>query len=58
MARSDAPQSVIFVVPGDPDQNTGGYRYVRRITEELKAFGVEVSREGLGGTFPIPDRQA
>ena len=24
-----------FVVPGDPGQNTGGYRYVRRLVEAL-----------------------
>lgn len=58
MASSDFPQSVLFVVPGDPDQNTGGYRYVRRIAEGLDALGIGVSREGLEGSFPIPDRLA
>lgn len=58
MASSDTLKSVFFVVPGDPDQNTGGYRYVRRIAEGLKDIGVEASREGLRGSFPIPDRLA
>ncbi|MDX1554181.1 MAG: glycosyl transferase family 1, partial [Marinobacter sp.] len=58
MAKFDAPQRVLFVVPGDPDQNTGGYRYVRRIAEGLNDIGVEASREGLNGVFPIPDRLA
>ncbi|MCL7945728.1 glycosyltransferase [Marinobacter sp. ATCH36] len=58
MANSDAPLSVTFVVPGNPDQNTGGYRYVRRVAEGLRDIGVEVFREGLGSIFPIPDDQA
>ncbi len=58
MASYDAPQPVRFVVPGDPDQNTGGYRYVRRIAEGLNDIGIEAVREGLGGTFPIPDHRA
>ncbi|MDK8464225.1 glycosyltransferase [Marinobacter sp. SS13-12] len=58
MASSDPAQSILFIVPGNPDQNTGGYRYVRRLAEELRDVGVEVSREGLSGTFPVPDRQA
>ncbi len=58
MASSDSPQSVLFVVPGDPDQSTGGYRYVRRIAEGLRDTGVVVSRKGLEGSFPIPDRLA
>ena len=58
MASSDTPQRVLFVVPGDPDQNTGGYRYVRRIADGLNSLGVETSREGLQGAFPTPDRLA
>lgn len=58
MASSDFPKTVVFVVPGDPDQNTGGYRYVRRIAEGLDDLGVGVSRKGLEGSFPIPDRLA
>ncbi|NMT63832.1 glycosyltransferase [Marinobacter orientalis] len=58
MASSEALQSAVFVVPGSPDQNTGGYRYVRRIAEELEAIGFKAPREGLSGSFPIPDRQA
>lgn len=58
MASFDTPPGVLFVVPGDPDQNTGGYRYVRRIAEGLNDIGVEASREGLNGVFPIPDRLA
>ncbi|MEP1216166.1 MAG: glycosyltransferase [Marinobacter sp.] len=58
MASSDLPQHVLFVVPGDPDQNTGGYRYVRRIAEGLNDIGVEASREGLNGVFPVADNLA
>ncbi|PXX90756.1 glycosyl transferase family 1 [Marinobacter vulgaris] len=58
MAISEALQSAVFVVPGDPDQNTGGYRYVRRIAAGLESGGLSAPRKGLSGTFPIPDRQA
>lgn len=58
MASSDSLEPVWLVVPGDPDQNTGGYRYVRRVAEGLQAAGVSVSRAGLNGAFPIPDRLA
>lgn len=49
---------MVFVVPGNPDQNTGGYRYVRRIAEGLRDIGVDASRRGLSGSFPIPDGRA
>ncbi|MGM0773824.1 MAG: glycosyltransferase [Pseudomonadota bacterium] len=58
MASSDAPKSVLFVVPGNPDQNTGGYRYVRQIAEGLNDIGITASREGLSGAFPLVDQQA
>jgi glycosyltransferase involved in cell wall biosynthesis len=58
MASSEAPRPVRFIVPGNPDQNTGGYRYVRRIAEGLGHIGIEAYREGVSGTFPIPDSQA
>jgi len=47
-----------FVVPGDPEQNTGGYRYVRRLVEALRKAGVNARVEGLAGRFPRPDSTA
>lgn len=44
-----------FVVPGDPGQNTGGYRYVRRLVSALAKAGIPVQLTGLEGTFPQPD---
>ena len=35
---------VVFAVPGDLDQPTGGYAYDKRIIEELRALGWDVSR--------------
>ena len=46
---------VLFLVPGDPEQRTGGYRYVGQLVKSLnqKGFGARV--QGLEGRFPIPD---
>jgi len=47
-----------FVVPGDPDQNTGGYRYVQRLVAALRQAGVNARVKGLAGRFPRPDQTA
>ncbi|MDO6824613.1 glycosyltransferase [Marinobacter sp. 1_MG-2023] len=47
-----------FVVPGDPDQNTGGYRYVRKLAEALNLAGAAAEVTGLPGSFPKPDAVA
>ena len=53
------PESELwFVVPGDPEQNTGGYRYVRRLVQALRATGIDARIEGLAGRYPRPDRVA
>ncbi|GGC73214.1 glycosyltransferase family 4 protein [Marinobacter halophilus] len=53
------PESELwFAVPGDPEQNTGGYRYVRRLVQALRNIGVEARVEGLAGRYPRPDRAA
>ncbi|SNC68169.1 Glycosyltransferase involved in cell wall bisynthesis [Marinobacter sp. es.048] len=58
MPESDAPGSVEFLVPGDPEQNTGGYRYVRKLVEALCEVGVVARVSGLPGQFPRPDKVA
>lgn len=44
-----------FIVPGDPNQRTGGYRYVSRLVGALHDRGVNAVVQGLEGWFPIPD---
>lgn len=44
-----------FIVPGDPGQNTGGYRYVRKLVEALNRAGTTAEVTGLPGRFPKPD---
>lgn len=53
------PESELwFVVPGDPEQNTGGYRYVRRLVQALRETGMDARIKGLAGRYPRPDRVA
>ncbi|AOY87490.1 glycosyl transferase family 1 [Marinobacter salinus] len=58
MPASEVPPSVVLVVPGDPDQNTGGYRYVRMLAHALNEAGHGARVTGLPGRFPRPDKQA
>lgn len=58
MPGSDAPAGVEFLVPGDPEQNTGGYRYVRKLVEALCEAGYIARVSGLPGQFPRPDKVA
>ena len=58
MANSEPLRAVLFVVPGDPGQKTGGYRYVQRVIEGLRENGVNASVAGIRGAFPVPDRMA
>lgn len=47
-----------FIVPGDPNQNTGGYRYVRQLAAALNESGQPARLVGLEGRFPRPDQVA
>lgn len=66
MVLSDVPSDttgsqvadLVFVVPGDPDQNTGGYRYVGKLVATLRATGTSASVVGVAGRFPRPDDEA
>ena len=43
-----------FLVPGDLDTPTGGYRYDRRIMAGLVDLGWQVEHRPLDGSFPAP----
>jgi glycosyltransferase involved in cell wall biosynthesis len=43
-----------FLVPGDPETPTGGYRYDRRIIEGLGRLSRSVGLERLADSFPEP----
>lgn len=50
--------SIAFVYPGDLDTRTGGYRYDKRIVEELSSgtHQWDVSLVSLDGNYPFPTR--
>ncbi len=43
-----------FLVPGDLNTPTGGYRYDRRIIEGLRTLGWQVEHRTLDASFPYP----
>ena len=53
-----AAPAFVLLFPGNPDQNTGGYRYVRRLAGAISDSGVHAEVIGLAGDFPRPDRRA
>lgn len=51
-------REVIFAIPGDLDTPTGGYRYDKRVIEELRALGWSVTHLQLSSEFPSPSETA
>jgi glycosyltransferase involved in cell wall biosynthesis len=52
---------VHFVVPAnidDPAQPSGGNRYDRRVSDALRALGIDVREHAVGGDWPAPDTRA
>ncbi|SFR47884.1 Glycosyltransferase involved in cell wall bisynthesis [Marinobacter daqiaonensis] len=47
-----------FVVPGDPEQRTGGYGYVRELVNALNHHGQPATIQSVEGRFPLADDQA
>jgi glycosyltransferase involved in cell wall biosynthesis len=51
-----AARVLAFAVPGDLDTPTGGYRYDRRIIQELRRLGWRVDVIDIGSHFPFPSQ--
>ncbi len=51
-------KTAYFLIPGDPDARTGGYRYDRRIMDGLGDLGWRVALRRLSATFPQPNAAA
>jgi glycosyltransferase involved in cell wall biosynthesis len=47
-------REAIFVIPGDLATPTGGYRYDRRVLDELPAHGWHARHAELPGDYPAP----
>lgn len=49
---------VAFLIPGDVDSPTGGYRYGREMLARLPGCGIAVEHARLPGSWPAPDAAA
>jgi glycosyltransferase involved in cell wall biosynthesis len=47
-----------FAIPGDLSTPTGGYRYDRRVMEELRTLGWNMHHLALPGDFPAPSEES
>jgi len=45
---------ILFVIPGDINLPTGGYRYDKEIINAWKASGIDVKLVSLEGNYPFP----
>lgn len=54
----DSGLDLTLIVPGNPDQRTGGYLYDARVVHELRRRGWSIRVIGLDGRFPETDDRA
>ena len=50
-------RQLVFIVPGDINTRTGGYRYDKRMIDELRERDWQVRLVSLDGDFPFPTDQ-
>ncbi|MBI5722017.1 MAG: glycosyltransferase family 4 protein [Burkholderiales bacterium] len=56
LRREGAPANrCVLLLPGDLDTPSGGYRYDRRVVQELRGRGWPVQALSLPGAWPAPD---
>lgn len=48
---------ILFVIPGDINLPTGGYRYDKEIINAWKTLGIDVELISLEGNYPFPSEQ-
>ncbi len=48
---------ILFVIPGDINLPTGGYRYDRKIIDAWRKSGIKVELMSIEGNFPFPSHQ-
>lgn len=58
MVSSDPSRPWVFIVPGDPQQKTGGYGYVRELVKALCDEGQFAVIRSVAGHYPRADQQA
>lgn len=56
--RARTAQSLFFLIPGDLETRTGGYRYDLRVIAGLRECGWSVQVVGLDASFPRPGPSA
>lgn len=47
---------ILFIIPGDINLPTGGYRYDREIINAWKSSGVDVELISIEGSYPFPSK--
>jgi len=51
------PVRIVFIIPGDINLPTGGFRYDRSIIQEWQALGHKIDLICLTGSYPLPSSE-